>query len=87
VFCGGVCIQDMVVRVWSLTDPVSGERVRERCGGVYFGTVFVAVPYHSDFSGMRSVPSDLPSPNPPTARLRGILPRGLRRGVGDVGTP
>jgi len=87
VFCGGVCIQDMVVRVWSVTNPVSGERVRERCGGVYIGTVFMAVPYHSGFSGMRSVPSDLPSPNPPTARLREVLPRGLGRDIGDVRAP
>lgn len=54
---------------------------------MYIGTVLLAVPYHGDFSGMRFVPFDLPSSDPPTARLRRVLPRGLGRGVGDVGAP
>ena len=84
---GGECIQDMVVRIRSLTDTLPGERVRERCGGVHVGTVLLAVPNHGDLPGVRPVPSDLPPPDPTAAGLRKFLPRGLRRGIGAVGAP
>lgn len=87
MFRGRVCIQDMVVRIRSLTDPLLRKRVRERCGGVHTRTVVVAVPNHGDLPGVRSVPSDLPPPDPAALRLRKVLPRGLRRGIGDVGAP
>lgn len=87
MFCGRVCIQDMVVRIRSLTDPLLRKRVRERCGGVHTGTVVLAVPNHGDLPSVRSVPFDLPPPDPAAARLREILPRGLRCGVGDDGAP
>lgn len=87
MFRGRVCIQDMVVHIRSPTDPLLRERVRERCGGVHTRTVVVAVPNHGDLPGVRSVPSDLPPPDPAALRLRKVLPRGLRRGIGDVGAP
>jgi hypothetical protein len=71
----------MVVRVWGLTNSLSGQCLRERRSSMYNGAVLVALSHDCYFPGVRSLPSDLPPPDLTAAGLCIGLPGGFRCGV------
>lgn len=73
---GGECIQDMVVRFRGIANPVHGECLRERRSSMRHGAVLMGVSHHSDIPRVRSVPFDLPPPDPTVEGLRYSVPRG-----------
>lgn len=83
----GECVQDMVVRLRSLPNPVPGKCVCERHSGMHYGAPILALPHHRDLPGVRPLPSDLPLADPTVAGLCFGFPRGLRCGIGAVGAP
>lgn len=78
---GRECVQDMVVRVWGLTNSLSGQCLRERRSSMYNGAVLVALSHDCCFPRVRSLPSHLPPPDLAAAGLCISLPGGFRCGV------
>lgn len=63
-------IQNLVVLLRCLSDPLLGQRVRERRSSMHHGALLMALPDGGVFPGVHPLPSDMLPANPTVARLR-----------------
>lgn len=87
LLCHGVCIQDLVVRLWCHSHSLLGQCYSEWRCSMFHGTVLMALPDGGLLPCVRSLPFDLLPPDPPVTGFCSSLPNRFWCGISVEGAP